>query len=113
MPISPAVEEFSYYLATRGEYLVNCSPALLILLLISSSSPPQPQNLLENPLTLTKSFPLMALTPPKISLYGSLYLNLSIAVKRKFQAFFEGNYSCIICTAQYIIFNQDLCVCVS
>ena len=54
-------------------------PALLILWRISSSSPPQPQNLLEYPLTFLKSLVLIALTPPNISLYGNLYLNLSIA----------------------------------
>lgn len=39
---------------------------------ISSSSPPQPQKEFENPFTSLNCFTVIAETPPKIPLYGSL-----------------------------------------
>lgn len=44
------------------------------LLDMSSSSPPQPQNEFENPLTVLNCLTVNADTPPKIELYGNLYV---------------------------------------
>ena len=48
----------------------------IYLVYMSSSSPPQPKNLLENPLTCSMCSLDMAATPPNIPMYGSLHRNI-------------------------------------
>lgn len=57
------------YIVTQDVFCV-CSPHLFQR---SSSSPPQPQNALGNPLTFLNCLTVRPLTPPKNSLYGSLW----------------------------------------
>uniref|UniRef100_A0A182KHS3 Uncharacterized protein n=1 Tax=Anopheles christyi TaxID=43041 RepID=A0A182KHS3_9DIPT len=46
---------------------------------MSSSSPPHPQNEFENPFTIRNCFSVIAETPPKMVLYGSLKPKVSTA----------------------------------